>query len=165
MIKKLILPAVLGTALFAACNSGSSDKGSADSTSKDTMTMEMPDTAGVPPLPAIPAGAKVFFKAPKDGATVTSPVKLEFGQENIALAPKGEVKDSSGHHHVIVDGEGIPAGTVIPDDSTHFHYGKAQTEASINLKPGKHTLILQYGDGIHRSYGPALSDTLNITVK
>ena len=66
---------------------------------------------------------------------------------------------------MIVDGAPTPAGQVIPADETHLHFGKGQSETEVKLKPGPHTLTLQFADGIHRSYGSQLATTINVTVK
>ncbi|WP_176115977.1 DUF4399 domain-containing protein, partial [Burkholderia cepacia] len=58
----------------------------------------------------------------------------------------------------------IPKGEVIPASEHSLHFGKAQTETDIQLPPGKHTLTLQFGDGMHRSYGPAMSQTITVNV-
>lgn len=110
---------------------------------------------------------KVSFLAPKDGATVKSPFKMKMGLEGMKIRPAGEdpLDKTTGHHHLIVDGGPIPIGTIVPADATHIHYGKGQTEAEVELAPGKHTLTLQLADGIHASYGPALSTTITITVR
>lgn len=108
---------------------------------------------------------KVSFKSPSNGATVSSPVKVGMAAEGIKVAPAGEVKEGEGHHHIIVDGGPVAKGEVIIADATHIHFGKAQTEAEVPLTPGKHTLTLQFADGAHRSYGPELSSTIEITVK
>jgi hypothetical protein len=115
---------------------------------------------------SVPEG-KVYFKLPKDGAEVSSPVKIVMGLDKIKLRIAGENIDDhkSGHHHIIVDGKPIAAGEVVPADPTHLHYGKAQTEAEIKLPPGPHTLTLQLADGAHRSYGPSLSQTIHINIK
>lgn len=169
MRKLFVLPALL-LATLVACNSGGSDQNAkTDSTATMEQSMDMTASENVAPLPAVPAGAKVFFKNVKDGATVTSPVKLEFGVDKMTVAkkaPASKIEEGVGHHHLLIDaGDSIPSGTVIPDDSTHIHYGGAQTEASINLTPGKHTLTLQFGDAIHRSYGAALASTITVNVK
>ena len=154
---------------LAACN-GSGDK-SADlkdsAAAKDTsmQSMKMPDSAAST-LPAVPAGAHVYFKNLKDGATVSSPLKVEFGVDGIALDTAGALKPNSGHHHLLIDaGDSIAAGTIVPKDSTHLHFGKAQTETTITLTPGKHRLALQYADGIHRSYGSQLAAAITVDVK
>jgi Domain of unknown function (DUF4399) len=122
-------------------------------------------------LPPVPEGAKVFFVAPADGARVEGalvdgrialPVKMGLG--GIAIKPAGAVEAGSGHHHVLVDSTGIPAGLVVPKDEQHLHFGKGEQEATLQLTPGEHALTLQFADGIHRSYGPQLSATIKVTV-
>ncbi|HVM89129.1 MAG TPA: DUF4399 domain-containing protein [Puia sp.] len=167
-MKKLrFFPVVLIIGL-AAC-SGGSEKSNADTAatvSADTTHKTADTTQMIAPLPDVPAGAKVFFKNLKDGQTVKSPLKIEFGVEGIALDTAGAIKPASGHHHLLIDaGDSIAAGTVVPKDSTHLHFGKAQTETEITLTPGEHKLTLQYADGIHRSYGGKLAATIKVKVK
>ncbi len=108
----------------------------------------------------------VNFVFPSDGAKVFSPFTVVFGVQGMGVLPAGQAVDdkSKGHHHIIIDGKPIPAGTVVPMDATHKHYGKGQTEAQLELPHGKHTLTMQFADGAHRSYGPALSKTINVEV-
>ena len=42
------------------------------------------------------------------------------------------------------------AGTEIPFDETHLHFGKGQTEAALTLAPGKHKLTLQFANALHK---------------
>ncbi|HKU38183.1 MAG TPA: DUF4399 domain-containing protein [Polyangiales bacterium] len=133
-----------------------------------------PAAAPTPPvleLPAIPEGAKVMFIEPTDGAKLTGPlengkiaVNVKMGAEGITVKPAGAVEAGSGHHHIIVDAEPDPEGKVVAKDEQHIHYGQGQTEATLMLSPGDHTLQLQFADGIHRSYGPKLSNTVKISV-
>ncbi|QCP48657.1 DUF4399 domain-containing protein [Trinickia violacea] len=111
------------------------------------------------------ADSRVFFVAPKDGATVTSPVHIVFGVEGMTVAPAGTITEGTGHHHLIIDGGPVPQGTVVPADETHIHYGKGQTETDVTLPPGDHTLTMQFADGAHRSYGPQMSQTITVHVK
>ena len=155
---------------MAACTSGGDKSASSDSTKTmgaDTSKVAAKDTAPViAPIPEIPAGAKVFFKNLKNGETVKSPLKVEFGVEGIALDTAGTIKPASGHHHLLIDaGDSLASGIVVPKDSTHLHFGKAQTETEIKLTPGEHQLTLQYADGIHRSYGSKLAATIKVKVK
>jgi len=159
---------------MTACNSGSSDaSNNADSTTKSTDTSaKTTDTShgnmnmsSVQPVPDIPAGARVYFKNLKDGQTVTSPVKVEMGADGIKVDSAGTLRQGSGHHHILIDGASMDAGQVVPKDSTHLHFGNAQTHAEVPLKPGKHTLTLQFADGLHRSYGSKLSSTITVTAK
>ncbi|TKC83107.1 DUF4399 domain-containing protein [Trinickia terrae] len=108
---------------------------------------------------------RVFFVAPKDGATVSNPVHAVFGLDGMTVEPAGTMTAGTGHHHLIVDGGPLPQGTVIPATETSLHFGKGQTETDLTLPPGDHTLTLQFGDGAHRSYGPEMSQTITIHVK
>ena len=107
----------------------------------------------------------VWFVEPKDGATVTSPFKVVFGVKGMAAEPAGEIKPNSGHHHLLINLGPIPAGEVIPVDDAHLHFGKAQTEAEIKLPPGNYKLTMQFANGAHISYGPAMAASINVTVK
>ena len=107
----------------------------------------------------------VFFKSPPNNATVSSPVKVEMGISGYTVAPAGNVKEGTGHHHIIVDGGPLKKGEVVIADATHIHFGKGQTETELTLTPGDHTLTLQLADGAHRSYGPELASTIKVHVK
>ena len=113
-----------------------------------------------------PVVKKVYFTNIKEGDTVKNPIKLSFGVDGMGIRPAGEDIDdkTTGHHHLIIDSDGIPAGQVVPMDDQHKHYGKGQTSTEITLTPGKHSLRLQFADGAHRSYGPSMSTALTITV-
>jgi len=108
---------------------------------------------------------KVFFIEPKDGATVGTEVTLKFGIEGMKVAKAGDATPGSGHHHLVIDGKPIEKGQQVPTDDTHRHFGMGQTEAKITLPKGDHTLTLQFADGTHMSYGPALSQTIHVHVK
>lgn len=112
-------------------------------------------------------GDKVYFENVKDGQTISSPFTVKFGVEGKKIRKAGEdAQDkTSGHHHLIIDGSAVPAGQVVPTDETHLHFGKGQTEAELKLKPGHHTLTLQFADGAHMSYGPGMSATVKVQVK
>jgi len=121
--------------------------------------------AALPRTPA-PAGAKVFIVSPKDGETVSSPVKVVFGIEGMGLAPAGEKNDTAGHHHLLVDSDLADPAVPIPADETHIHFGKAQTEATVELAAGKHTLQLVLGDYLHIPFDPVIaSEKITVEVK
>jgi hypothetical protein len=113
-----------------------------------------------------PAKAKprVFFVSPKDGAKVGTTLDVEFGLEGMGISPAGKaVKDKTkGHHHLIIDGAPIGYGGVVPMNATHLHFGKGQTKTKIQLTPGKHTLTMQFADGMHKSFGDGLSATITV---
>jgi hypothetical protein len=113
-----------------------------------------------------PAGAEVYLIAPKDGETVTSPVTVKFGLKGMGIAPAGIAFDNSGHHHLIIDSELPALNAPVPTDAQHLHFGKGQTETTVELKPGKHTLQLLLGDHLHTAHEPAVaSKKITITVK
>lgn len=110
--------------------------------------------------------AEVFIIEPTDGATVSSPVTVKFGVKGMTLMPAGISHPESGHHHLLIDLENLPdLSKPIPADTRHIHFGKAQTEAQIDLAPGKHTLQLLLGDHLHRPHDkPVYSKKITITV-
>ena len=113
-----------------------------------------------------PKGAEVYFIAPADGATVTSPVTVRFGLKGMGVAPAGIAFDGAGHHHLIVDAPAPALDAPVPADANHLHFGKGQTETTVELKPGKHTLQLVVGDQLHIPHDPAVvSKVITITVK
>jgi Domain of unknown function (DUF4399) len=113
-----------------------------------------------------PQGAKVFIIEPKDGATVSSPLTVKFGISGMEIAPAGTDKANTGHHHLLIDTKLADQAAAIPADANHIHYGKGQTEAVIELKPGPHTLQLLLGDKNHIPHNPpVMSDVITVTVK
>ena len=117
--------------------------------------------------PKAPAGAKVFIVAPQDGATVDQDFTVKFGVEGIAIAPATDATPGTGHHHLLIDViELPPTGMPIPNDATHKHYGKGQTEDTIHLAPGDHTLQLDFANAAHVPFTPALvSKKITVHVK
>jgi len=107
----------------------------------------------------------VSFVEPADGATVSSPFKVKFAVSGMEVKPAGAVAPNVGHHHLLINAEPVKAGEVVPADATHLHFGKGQTEADVVLPPGHYTLTMQFADGKHQSYGPAMSKTIKVTVK
>lgn len=116
---------------------------------------------------AAPSSSRVFFVEPADGATVKSPFKVVFGVEGMGMSPAMEnmADKTVGHHHILINGAPMFASLPIPNNETHLHFGKAQTETEVTLKPGDYTLTMQFADGNHRSYGPRLAATIKVTVE
>jgi Domain of unknown function (DUF4399) len=163
-MKKIILPVVIAIAA-AACN----NNGDKTADNKDTMNHDMHTTSTtveMPPMPEVPADAKVFFANLKEGQEVKSPLKVEMAVLALSVdTANGKLKPASGHHHILVDIDSIITGEVIKKDSVHIHFGNAQTSAEIPLPPGKHTLTLQFADALHRSYGNRLTHKVTVNVK
>ena len=125
-----------------------------------------PALAGETPSPA---GAEVYFISPQDGATVSSPVTVRFGLKGMGVAPAGVEKENTGHHHLLIDTDpptGAALDEPIPADDHHKHFGGGQTETSLDLAPGTHTLQLLLGDWSHIPHNPpVMSQKITITVK
>jgi len=121
-----------------------------------------------------PDGAMVYFINLNDGQTVQSPFKVQFGLKGMGVAPAGIEKKHTGHHHLFINrpplGEGEDGADElvngIPADENHVHFGGGQTETTLELPPGKHTLQLVLGDMGHVPHDkPVVSDVITVTVK
>jgi hypothetical protein len=114
-----------------------------------------------------PAGAEVYIASPKDGAKTKGPVTVVFGLKGMGIAPAGIKFDNTGHHHLLIDSD-PPADLSQPLPATEksIHFGKGQTETTVTLPPGKHTLQLVFGDSLHVPHEPAvISKKITITVE
>ncbi len=114
-----------------------------------------------------PANAKVFFQGLKNGDEVSQNLMVKFGAEGIAVEPAGEVKEGSGHFHLLIDVETLPPlDQPIPFTDQMLHFGQAQTTATIHLEPGTHTLQILLAAGNHVPHDPAImSEKIKIVVK
>jgi hypothetical protein len=114
-----------------------------------------------------PAGAEVYIVSPKDGAKVKSPVTVVFGLKGMGIAPAGIKFENSGHHHLLIDSD-LPADLSQPlaANEKSVHFGKGQTETSVTLPPGNHTLQLVLGDSLHIPHDPpVVSKKITISVE
>lgn len=128
-----------------------------------TAVVALPALAG--PTPA-PKDAYLYIGWPNDGEVVTSPFRVWFGLRNMGVAPAGIVKERTGHHHLLVDVPVPPLDEPIPNNKNHLHFGAGQTEALVELPPGKHTLQLIMGDSEHIPHNPpVISKKITVTVK
>ncbi|MGQ0587542.1 MAG: DUF4399 domain-containing protein [Gammaproteobacteria bacterium] len=113
-----------------------------------------------------PAGAKVYFIAPANGATIKGPVKVVFGLAGMGVAPAGVQSENTGHHHLVIDGATFDANKPLPTTEQIRHFGGGQTETTVTLAPGTHQLQLVLGDYKHQPHNPPVtSETITITVK
>ena len=113
-----------------------------------------------------PTGAEVYFISPADGATVSSPVTVKFGLRNLGVAPAGIEKEKTGHHHLLINQKLENYAEPIPADDKHKHFGGGQTEATVELPSGTHTLQLVIGDHNHIPHDPPIeSAVITVTVK
>lgn len=167
MKRLLLVAAALILPLAAAGQDSMSDaaKKAAQSEGGKNARAKALAAIGMDHTPA-PAGAKAYFLAPANGAEVKSPVKVVFGLAGMGVAPAGTQKEHTGHHHLVIDGASFDAARPLPTSDQIRHFGNGQTETTVELKPGKHTLQLVLGDWKHQPHNPpVMSETITITVK
>jgi Domain of unknown function (DUF4399) len=104
-----------------------------------------------------PQGARAYIIWPSDGQVIRGgKFWLRMGLQGMGVAPAGVEKPNTGHHHVLIDAPLPPLDEPIPNDKNHLHFGGGQTEARIELPPGRHTLQLVLGDSEHVPHRPPI---------
>jgi hypothetical protein len=112
-----------------------------------------------------PKEATLYFVWPQDGTTIKGAFWCRFGLRNMGVTHAGDSFPNSGHHHLLIDvTEPLDPSEPIAQDKSHLHFGAGQTEARIELPPGKHTLQLVLGDANHYPFSPPVVSKI-ITVK
>ncbi|HET9485504.1 MAG TPA: DUF4399 domain-containing protein [Xanthomonadales bacterium] len=126
-------------------------------------------TPPLPPRLPAPDGAEVYIIEPADGATVAKDFTVKFGLRGMGVAPAGINVEKTGHHHLLVD---VAADKMPPFEyplaktDNVLHFGGGQTETTLTLPPGKHTLQLLLADHLHVVHEPPiLSKKITVTVK
>ena len=104
-----------------------------------------------------PNDAQLYIGWPNDGEVVrSSRFRVWFGLRNMGVAPAGIASPNTGHHHIIIDADLPPFDEPIPNDPNHLHFGAGQSEATIELAPGEHTIQLLFADHNHVPHNPPL---------
>lgn len=117
------------------------------------------------PQSVAPATANVYIISPKDGTTVKNPFTVKFGLKDMGIAPAGVERQNTGHHHLLIDKKTLPAFNK-PMGVEVKHFGGGQTETTLSLPKGQHTLQLILGDHHHIPHKPAVvSKKVTITVE
>ena len=132
-------------------------------------------------LPALAGGetasnpdARVYFVNLADGDSVVSPLTVVFGLSGMGVAPAGTEKDNTGHHHLLINRPALGQGEDgadelmygIASDENHRHFGGGQTEVTLELAAGTHTLQLVMGDLGHVPHTtPIVSEVITIKVE
>jgi hypothetical protein len=160
------------TVAVAACSQKSGDQGqSAPATPAPAAAPASPAPATPAPTAALPRqkapdGTTVSFVDIKNGDTVTSPFKVGFAVTGARIAPAGTTEAGTGHFHLIIDSDLPPQDGPLPASEHVKHYGKGQTEDTLTLPPGSHTLQIELADGAHVPFDPpVVSDKITVTVK
>ena len=109
----------------------------------------------------------LYFISPADGDVVSAEFVVQFGLNGMGVAPAGTDAPNTGHHHILIDVDEMPEMNVpLPKSDQVRHFGGGQTEAVLQLSPGKHTLQLVLGNYSHIPHmPPIMSEKITITVK
>lgn len=127
----------------------------------------VPAAIASPTLSHAPTEAEAYLLSPADGQTVPSEFKVKFGLSGMGVAPAGVDKAGTGHHHLLIDVDELPSlESPLPSTAQIKHFGGGQTEATIQLPPGKHTLQLLLGNYAHTPHdNPVLSEKIEVVVE
>ena len=158
-----ILPVLF---LFAAC--GQEGAETVPAAEEPAAKMEMEHTRAPGTMARTPStdGAQVFFITPADGDVVSNPIRLEFGLNGMEVAPAGDNRPGSGHHHLVIDAWLPDFGLPVPADQHHIHFGGGATQIELTLPTGQHTLQLLLADYQHVPHdSPVFSKRITITVE
>ena len=159
----VLVAATVALGALAGCGDDAAENSAAETTTTSAAVTTTSAAATTTSAAASSMAGAVKFVAPVDGAKFTGAVKVQMEATGFTIEPAGEVKAGAGHFHIIVDGDCVATGEVIPNDDTHLHYGMAQKEAELTLAAGSHTLCLQAGDGAHTALD--LTDKITIEVQ
>lgn len=130
-----------------------------------------PAAAPGPMITPSAEGAKTYIVSPKDGDTVKGEFTVVFGLKGMGVAPAGiHLADKpTGHHHLLINTDVtklIAMNIPLPADDKHVHFGGGQTETTLTLPPGEHTLQLVLGNWTHVPHDPPVySEVITITVE
>jgi hypothetical protein len=113
-----------------------------------------------------PKEALLYFIYPHNGAKIRGAFWCRFGLRGMGVTHAGDSFANSGHHHLLIDvTQPLDLGDAIPADKNHLHFGAGQTEARLELPPGKHTLQLVLGDANHIPFEPpVMSRKIIVTI-
>jgi hypothetical protein len=175
-MNKILVPGLLlgATLAVAACSQKSPPPEAAPAAPAPAAAPAAPATpppaaapASAPARQTAPAGTSVSFTGVKNGDTVTSPFKVGFAVTGAKIAPAGTADPGTGHFHLLIDTDVLPPQDApLPASDKVKHYGKGQTEDTVTLPPGPHTLQIELADGAHLPFDPpVLSDKISVTVK
>lgn len=129
------------------------------------VALPLTDTQSV----TVDGDAEISLDAPQDGATVSTGETITFepSVENVVLEEAGEVTQNAGHHHVLIDTDPVDAGTIIPTDDQHLHFGDGTETPEVDaseLGAGDHDVLVQVANGVHEAY-PLVTEPITITVE
>jgi len=85
----------------------------------------------------------------------------------LGVAPAGVDRPNTGHHHLLINLTELPDMTSsLPATDNIKHFGGGQTETTLDLPKGTHTLQLLLGDYAHVPHKvPMMSEKITITIE
>jgi hypothetical protein len=117
------------------------------------------------PTPSAP-GASIGFANLKDGDTVPPGYTVRFSISGMGVAPAGSDIPNTGHFHLLIDLDALPPlDQPLPANEHIVHFGKGQTETTLDLPEGAHRLQLMLADYAHVPHDPpVMSDVITIQI-
>lgn len=138
-----------------ACGGGADESDGEMASAADTAPAAMP---------------RVFFVSPMnetDHATEI-PLGFTFGIENFDIGAVPETattpRGGTGHFHLGVNAECLPAGEVIPAADPWVHFGDGSDGMEMQLEAGEYKFSVQIGDDEHRTL-EGLCETITIRME
>lgn len=112
------------------------------------------NTAADRTRPYVSEAKAVYFVNLRDGDKVTSPFRIAFGLVGMGIAPAGVQMENTGHHHLLINQKLTNDMLLksIPFTEKYRHFGHGETETTLDLPVGKHTLRLLFADANHKPY-------------
>lgn len=104
--------------------------------------------------PYVNEAKAVYFVNLRDGDKVTSPFRIAFGLVGMGVAPAGVRIENTGHHHLLINQKLTNEMLLkaIPFTDKYRHFAGGETETTLDLPVGKHTLRLLFADADHKPY-------------
>ncbi len=170
MLKKTI--ALIAVIIFSttACGEQAATTSDATAATEDVTaatTAVSSEVAANPLISKAPEDARVYIISPADGEVVSSTFTVKFGLSGMGVAPAGIEMENTGHHHILIDLDEMPDMSVpLPNTENIVHFGVGQTETTLTLSPGEHTLQLLLGNHLHVPHqNPVMSEKITVTVQ
>ena len=84
----------------------------------------------------------------------------------LLVESSGEIRDSAGHMHILVDTDFVEEGELTIADEQHLVYGQGELTATLELASGEHVLRLQFANGAHFALeGEQYRDEITVVVE
>lgn len=147
-------------AMLMGCGRDAPAEADADLAGADDASLQ---AEAAPSLPAV-----VRIVAPLDGAAVEGgEVEIVLTSENVEIAPVGDGRMGTAHHHLFVNTDVTPLGEVIPMGRDGIiHMGDGSSSFTLrDLAPGEYRIIAVLADLLHVPLDPPAVDTIFITVR